>query len=173
MTAQTRRETQIRDSVLARFMLGFDGESLSAELSDHLACGLAGVVLYPRNFHNVKHLRDLTAEIRRAAGRPVLIGIDQEGGMRFALQEPFTPWPSAAALGRAGDFELVDQVARAIAVELRAAGCNVNFAPMLDLHVNPESPVTTDRSFGTDPYRVAKIGVAFRSNDAWPQFFLG
>ena len=161
MTAHTRRETQIRDSVLARFMLGFEGESLSAELGDYLARGLAGVVLYPRNFHNVKHLRDLTAEIRRAAGRPVLIGIDQEGGTRFALQEPFTPWPSAAELGRAGDFELVDRVARAIAVELRAAGCNVNFAPMLDLHVNPESPVTTDRSFGTDPYRVAKMGVAF------------
>ena len=161
MTAHARRETQIRDSVLARFMLGFDGESLSAELSDYLARGLAGVVLYPRNFHNVKHLRDLTAEIRRAAGRPVLIGIDQEGGTRFALQEPFTPWPSAAELGRAGDFELVEQVARAIAMELRAAGCNVNFAPMLDLHVNPESPVTTDRSFGTDPYRVAKMGVAF------------
>src|ERR1035437_774571 len=161
MTAHTRRETQIRDSVLARFMLGFDGESLSAELSEYLARGLAGVVLYPRNLHNVKHLRDLTAEIRRAAGRPVLIGIDQEGGTRFALQEPFTPWPSAAELGRAGDLELVEQVARAIAAELRPAGCNVNFAPMLDLHVNPESPVTTDRSFGTDPYRVAKMGVAF------------
>ena len=161
MTAHARRETQIRDSVLARFMLGFDGESLSAELSGYLARGLAGVILYPRNFHNVKHLRDLTAKIRCAAGRPVLIGIDQEGGTRFALQEPFTPWPSAAELGRAGDLELVEQVARAIAVELRAAGCNVNFAPMLDLHVNPESPVTTDRSFGTDPYRVAKMGVAF------------
>jgi beta-N-acetylhexosaminidase len=161
MNVHTRRETQLRDSVLARFMLGFDGQTLSAELSDYLAHGLAGVVLYPRNFHNVRHLRDLTAEIRRVAGRSVLIGIDQEGGTRFALQEPFTPWPSAAELGRAGDLELVEQVARAIAVELRAAGCNLNFAPLLDLHVNPESPVTSDRSFGSNPYRVAKMGVAF------------
>ena len=45
-------------------------------------------------------------------------------------------------------------------MELRAAGCNLNFAPMLDLHVNQESPVTTDRSFGDDPRRVAKMGVA-------------
>jgi len=29
-----------------------------------------------------------------------------------------------------------------MAVELRVAGCNLNFAPMLDLNVNPESPVT-------------------------------
>ena len=139
----------------------FEGDSLSAELADYLARGLAGVVLYARNFSSVERLRDLTAEIRRAAGRPVLIGIDQEGGTRFALREPFTAWPSAAELGRVGDPALTEQVARAMAVELRAVGCNLNFAPMLDLHVNPESPVTTDRSFGADPQRVAKMGVAF------------
>jgi beta-N-acetylhexosaminidase len=152
---------QSRDSVLARFMLGFDGDTLSAELAGYLERGLAGVVLYPRNFRSVERLRELTTEIRRAAGRPVLIGIDQEGGTRFALKEPFTAWPSAAELGRVGDLELVHQVARAMAVELRAVGCNLNFAPMLDLNVNPESPVTKDRSFGADPQHVAKMGVAF------------
>src|SRR5258708_33138461 len=161
MTPHTRRETQRRDSVLARFMLGFDGDTLAAELAGYLERGLAGVVLYKRNFRSVQRLRELTAEIRRAAGRPVLIGIDQEGGTRFALGEPFTAWPSAAELGRAGDIALVEQVARAMAVELRGAGCNLNFAPMLDLNVNPESPVTKDRSFGADPQLVAKMGVAF------------
>jgi len=77
------------------------------------------------------------------------------------LREPFTAWPSAAQLGRIGDPALVEQVARAMAVELRAVGCNLNFAPMLDLHINSDSPVTTDRSFGADPHRVAKMGVAF------------
>jgi beta-N-acetylhexosaminidase len=48
-----------------------------------------------------------------------------------------------------------------MARELRAVGCNLNFAPMLDLHVNSESPVTRDRSFGRDPNLVAKMGVAF------------
>jgi beta-N-acetylhexosaminidase len=142
-------------------MFGFQGDSLSAELAGYLAQGLAGVALYPRNFSSVERLRELTAEIRRAAGRPVLIGIDQEGGTRFALPEPFTAWPSAAELGRVGDPALTEQVARAMAVELRAVGCNLNFAPMLDLHVNSESPVTKDRSFGADPQRVAKMGVAF------------
>ncbi len=142
-------------------MLGFAGASLPAELVSYLERGLAGVVLYPRNFRSVEHLRELTMEIRRAAGRPVLIGIDQEGGTRFALQAPFTAWPSAAELGRVGDLGMTSQVARAMAVELRAAGCNLNFAPMLDLNVNPESPVTKDRSFGSDPHRVAKMGVAF------------
>jgi len=161
MTTRPRRETRSRDSVLARFLLGFEGESLSAELAEYLERGLAGVVLYKRNFRSVKGLRKLTAEIRRAAGRAVLIGIDQEGGTRFALEEPFTAWPSAAELGRAHDIAYTEHVARAMAVELRVTGCNLNFAPMLDLHVSPESPVTKDRSFGADPSLVAKMGVAF------------
>ena len=161
MNTRIQPETRTRDSVLARFLLGFQGDSLPAELADYLAQGLAGVVLYQRNYSSVAHLRELTAEIRRAARRPVLIGIDQEGGTRFALREPFTAWPSAAELGHAGDLQLVEEIARAMAVELRAAGCNLNFAPMLDLHVNAESPVTKDRSFGADPLSVARMGVAF------------
>jgi len=70
-------------------MLGFDGDTLPAELAGYLERGLAGVVLYKRNFHSVEGLRELAAKIRRAAQRPVLIGIDQEGGTRFALPEAF------------------------------------------------------------------------------------
>jgi beta-N-acetylhexosaminidase len=161
MNIPVHSKTTARDSVLARFLLGFPGHSLPTELAEYLASGLAGVVIYQRNYSSVEGLRRLTAEIRRAAGRPVLIGIDQEGGKRFALHEPFTMWPSAAELGRAGDLGLVEEIARAMAVELRAAGCNLNFAPMLDLHVNAESPVTMDRSFGIEPLAVARMGVAF------------
>src|ERR1700687_9033 len=161
MTTATHSKTQPRDSVLARFMLGFQGDSLPGELAEYLARGLAGVVLYPPNFKRAQGLCALTLAIPRAAGRPVLIGIDQEGGTRFALREPFTAWPSAAELGRLGDVESVEQVARAMATELRAVGCNLNFAPMLDLHGNSESPVTRDRSFGSDPNLVAKMGGAF------------
>ena len=161
MNTETQSKTEPRDSVLARFMLGFDGNSLPGELAQYLARGLAGVVLYQRNFTSAEGLRELTVAIRQAAGRPVLIGIDQEGGTRFALREPFTAWPSAADLGRLGDAESVERVARAMAMELRAVGCNLNFAPMLDLHVNSESPVTKDRSFGSDPNLVARMGAAF------------
>lgn len=161
MSVETHRATEPRDSVLARFMLGFEGTSLPAELAEYLARGLAGVAVYQHNFTGAEHLRELTSSIRRAAGRPVLIGIDQEGGTRFALREPFTVWPSAAALGRMADPKAVERTAGAMAIELRAVGCNLDFAPMLDLHVNPDSPVTTDRSFGADPQLVAKMGAAF------------
>ncbi len=148
-------------SVVERFLLGFEGTSLPEELSALLAQGLAGVTIFHRNFTSPEGLRLLTREIRRAASRPVLISIDQEGGTRFALPEPFTIWPTPAELGLVGDAAVVEQMARAMARELRAAGCNLNFAPMLDLAMNPASPVTTERSLGADPRKVARLGAAF------------
>jgi beta-N-acetylhexosaminidase len=142
-------------------MVGFPGRELSAELAGLLAGGLAGVAIYPRNFRDVAELSRLTRAIRQAAGRPVLIGIDQEGGTKFSLGEPFTAWPSPAELGRLADTQLAEQVARAMARELRAVGVNLNFAPMLDLATNPDSPVTSGRSFSSDPEAVAQMGCAF------------
>ncbi len=147
-------------NVLRRFLVGFEGAALPRAVRRLLHEGLAGVALYKRNWDTVEGLRALTEQIRAAAGHEVLIGIDQEGGTPFSLPEPFTQWPSPAALGRLGDETAVEQVAHAVALELRAAGCNLNFAPMLDLHVNPSSPVTTQRSYGGDPQRVARMGAA-------------
>jgi beta-glucosidase-like glycosyl hydrolase len=52
-------------------------------------------------------------------------------------------------------------MARAMGAELAAAGCNLDFAPMLDLRLNPTSPVTQVRSYGADPDLVARMGCAF------------
>ena len=165
MAARVERETRMRTSypvpVLERFLLGFQGTSLPGELRELLAQGLAGVAIFPRNFTSLEGLRRLTGEIRNAAGRPVLIGTDQEGGTRFALKEPFTVWPTPTELGLINDANLVERMARAMAQELRAVGCNLDFAPMLDLAVNPSSPVTLERSFGADGGKVARLGVAF------------
>ena len=53
------------------------------------------------------------------------------------------------------------RVATVIAAELRAAGINIDLAPVLDVNNNPANPVIGDRSFGDDPARVAECGVAF------------
>lgn len=152
---------QPEPAVLGKFLIGFEGTTLPAELRYLLPRGLAGVAIFRRNWKRTEDLRALSEEVRAAAARPVLIGIDQEGGRKFALPEPFTPWPPASELGRLGDAALVEDMARAMARELRAVGCNLNFAPMLDLHLNPSSPVTTERSFGSDPNQVARLGAAF------------
>jgi beta-N-acetylhexosaminidase len=153
--------TQVSAEVLEKLIVGFHGRQLPRELRDLLEQGLGGVVLFPRNFSQTAELHSLTAEIRRTASQPVLIGIDQEGGTRFSLPEPFTQWLSPEELGKLDDQELVETQAAALARELRSAGCNLDFAPMLDLHVHPNSPVTLGRSFGSDPQKVSRLGAAF------------
>jgi beta-N-acetylhexosaminidase len=155
------RTSQVPRGVLEKFILGFDGRKFPDELRDLLAAGLGGVVIFPRNFGSAEELQSLTAEIDRAAGQPVLIGIDQEGGTRFSLPVPFTQWVSPQELGLLDDEVLVERQAASLARELRAVGCNLDFAPMLDLHTQPNSPVTLGRSFGSQPQKVARLGTAF------------
>jgi beta-N-acetylhexosaminidase len=161
MSMTTPASALARYPVTRRFLVGFDGTTLPPATRELLARGLAGVVVYARNFTNIEELARLTREIRDAAGGPVLIGMDQEGGTRFSLPAPFTQWPSPAELGAIGDADAVRDVARTIGRELRSVGCNLNFAPMLDLHINPSSPVTMVRSFGADPALVGRMGAAF------------
>lgn len=151
----------LQSAVLEKFIVGFEGTTLPAELKALLEQGLCGVAIFPRNFSTAEGLRALTDEIRRAGGPSVVIGIDQEGGWRFALPKPFTQWPSAAELGLLDDAAAVEQVAHCMGQALRAIGCNLDFAPMLDLHLQATSPVTSDRSFGSLPNQVARLGEAF------------
>lgn len=153
--------TQVSAEVLEKLIVGFHGRQLPEELRDLLAKGIGGVVLFPRNFTGAAELKSLTEEIQRAASQPVLIGIDQEGGTRFSLPEPFTQWVSPEELGKLDAPELVEMQAAALARELRSVGCNLDFAPMLDLHSHPNSPVTLGRSFGSDPQKVSRLGAAF------------
>ena len=161
LSSRTKLESPGKFPVARRFMAGFEGTTLPSAMRELLAQGLAGVAVYARNFTDIEGLARLNEEIRTAANGPVLIGMDQEGGTRFSLPAPFTQWPSPAELGEMDDENAVRDIARAIGRELSAVGCNLNFAPMLDLHINPSSPVTMVRSFGSDPALVGWMGAAF------------
>src|SRR5712691_5024109 len=56
---------------------------------------------------------------------------------------------------------LAEKVARLMARELLASGIDLDYAPVVDVDTNPLNPVIGDRSFGRDPKRVARLGVAF------------
>lgn len=72
-----------------------------------------------------------------------------------------TSFPSAMAIAATGRDSDAYDVARAIASEGRAAGIHVNFAPVVDVNVNPANPVIGTRSFGEDPQRVARLSALF------------
>jgi beta-N-acetylhexosaminidase len=121
---------------------------------------LGGVVLFQGNIVDIEQTVKFVDGLQNAADLPLLIGIDQEGGIVNRL--PYaTVMPGNMALGAAASPELTYQAARIIGEELRALGINVNFAPVLDVNNNPDNPVIGVRSFGSDPDFVAQMGAAY------------
>lgn len=147
-------------ATLGLFCFGFDGLTAPPHLCRRLEAGLGGVILFRRNLHDLDQIGRLTASLGACAPAPLLIGVDQEGGRVVRLPPPFLQLPSAGQLGRLDDPERVRRLSRAVGVELRAAGITWNLAPVLDVHTHPANPVIGDRSFGPDPDRVGRLGVA-------------
>src|SRR5688572_16548700 len=73
-----------------------------------------GLILFTRNLGTPDEIAALTAELRRCAPLPPLIGIDQEGGRVCRLPLPGLTFPGSMALGAIDDPERTRQVSRAI-----------------------------------------------------------
>ena len=148
-------------------MLGFEGLTPSPQLTRFIEqYGLGGVILFTRNFSSVSQLTELTESLQRLAVSndaeiPLFIGVDQEGGRVQRFKQPFTLIPNMRALGESQSPELVYQTGQLIGRELRWAGVNLDFAPVLDIASNPLNPVIGDRAFSSDPQTVAKLGHEF------------
>jgi beta-N-acetylhexosaminidase len=109
-------------------------------------------------------------EQMRAAGEergvPVMIPIDQEGGLVARLGDPLTPFPTFMSAGAAvaGDpargADAVTAATQASGAELRAAGFNTVFAPDGDITIGAADPIIGSRSAGDDPQVVADAVVA-------------
>jgi beta-N-acetylhexosaminidase len=142
--------------------IGFEGlEEPPSSARALIAQGVSGAILFRRNVERPAQIASLCASIKREAGRPFLLCVDQEGGRVARLRgAPFTAVPPMRAIGDAGDEALAFDVGRLLARDSRAAGFDVVFAPVLDVDTNPANPVIGDRSLSRDPQRVARLGVA-------------
>ncbi len=111
-------------------------------------------------------------DLQRHARIPLLVGADLETGagfrMRGAVYMPgaidlggATEFPSLMAVGAAGSEHLAYEMGRITAIEARAVGIHVPFAPVLDVNSNPDNPIINVRSFGEDPIDVSRMGIAF------------
>ncbi len=139
---------------------------LAALIRDH---AIGGVILFAENLSNtgqtIRLNRDLqTAAQASALGLPLFIGIDQEGGRVARLPRSLaTSFAGNMAIGatyqRHGSH-FATQVGHILADELLSLGINVNFAPTVDVNVNPLNPVINVRAFGEDPAVVSALGGA-------------
>ena len=102
----------------------------------------------------------LLNRLQAIAPVPLLVTADFETGVGFRM-EGATTFPRAMAFGAAGDPQLAYEAGRITAIEARAIGVHVNFAPVVDVNNNPRNPVINTRSFGEDPETVGRMAAAY------------
>ncbi|MDZ7796518.1 MAG: glycoside hydrolase family 3 N-terminal domain-containing protein [Candidatus Marinimicrobia bacterium] len=120
---------------------------------------LGGVLYFASNIQGPQQIAGLSAALQEHAGTPLLIATDQEGGYVARLDENngFARTPDAYRLGSVIDKEdSTRHYAAMMADWLSQSGINTNFAPVVDVNVNPSSPAIgyLDRSFSAYPFKV-------------------
>src|SRR4051794_30317345 len=152
----------LRRQIGQLLIAGFDGQQLSPELrSLAREFGLGGVILFARNIVEPEQVAEVAFDAARLVpDLPAWVSVDQEGGRVARLKAPFTVWPPMATLGRSGDATLASRFAAALAVELRAVGITLDYAPVLDIHTNPKNPIIGDRALAESADQVARLGTA-------------
>src|SRR5215831_10153517 len=132
--------------------VGFEGVMVPASLRARIAASeVGGVMLFRPNIADPGQVAALVGALRAAApaDAPLLVSIDQEGGLVQRVRAPATVWPPMLAVGTAGDPARTAAVGRALGDELAALGIGWDFAPVLDVHTNPANPVIGNRAFAT------------------------
>ncbi len=141
--------------------IDLDSYTLSAEekeLLEHPTVG--GVIFFSRNYHDSEQLLALSKSIRKAAKRPIIIGVDQEGGRVQRFKDTFSVIPPAKAYAHFDQGEiLAKQAGWLMASELIAHDIDLSFAPVLDRGF--VCSAITSRAFGQDTSTVLRFSSAF------------
>ncbi|MBN8895726.1 MAG: beta-N-acetylhexosaminidase [Rhodanobacter sp.] len=129
------------------------------------APGVAGVLLFARNYRSREQLMALCEAIRDAGGEHLLIAVDQEGGPVQRFRDGFTRLPPLATIGAVYDrapfdaIRLAEEHAWVMASELRASGVDFSFAPVVDLARG--NAAIGLRAFHADPAVAGELGQAY------------
>lgn len=131
-------------------------------LADIQAQKLGGILLYEKNIskeNSVEKLKKLIATLKKDAELPLLVSIDEEGGLVNRLKQKygFPKTVSAKYLGDTNDIDSTKYYSDIIAHNLLSLGINVNYAPVLDVH-NPLNPPIgkNERAFSENPQEIIK-----------------
>ena len=143
-------------------IIDIEGEALNSEERELLsASSVAGVVLFARSTTSFDQTRALCEEIRSVRD-DLFICLDQEGGRVMRLTDGVAPIPDAAVIGQFYEYDpeaglrAARLLGRRIARDIRRAGFDFSFAPVLDINYN-NNTVIGARSFGTSVETVEAV----------------
>ena len=157
----------LRQKIGQMFILGFDGTTLSDTIRADLAeRNLGGVIFMGANCASSLQIQNLTAAVKSEARTPPFIAVDEEGGLvaRLNGSNGYASTVSEYQLGTV--WHSTDSTAHQAALMsswLASGGFTTDFAPVVDVDVNPQSPAIgkLGRSFSSNPAAVALHAEAF------------
>ena len=161
------QEKDMLDVMIGQMLLiGLPKAEVDALVLEEVRSGKVGSIIFfeknvPKSTASFAALKKIIWTYQKAAPIPLLVTIDQEGGKVNRLKDKygFTRSITAQEMGRASTLDSVRFYSEATAATLAGLGFNVNFAPCVDLGVNPENTVIfkVGRSFSSNPDSVVLL----------------
>lgn len=145
---------------------GVKGDAPTEEMKEMLlGQHVGGIIFFKNNLSaEPKGVADLINQLKawnRTSGQapPLFFSVDQEGG-RVSRLPGVHALPAAREIGKTNDSEFAAWVGSSLGEMCRLMGMNMDFAPVLDIHSNPDNPVIGNRSFGTTAELVTRMGMS-------------
>lgn len=117
-----------------------------------------GGILYQKGY--LAEQVAMNSRLQQASKTPMLIALDGEWGLYMRLKDA-PRYPRNLGLGLNKEDKALYSYGREIARQCRLVGIHVNFAPTVDVNINPRNPVIGSRSFGGDAETVAQMSLAY------------
>jgi beta-N-acetylhexosaminidase len=164
-TPTTADEGALRRKIASLLVVGFRGERLDANdwIMKAVRNGLGGVILFDRevttdarrNITSPGQVTALVKSLREASPGRLIVSIDQEGGQvtRLNPSDGFPASRSQAEVGAENSPGTTRSWAEGLVRSLTSIGVNLNYAPVVDLNLNPDNPAVGElrRSFSANP----------------------
>ncbi|MGL4799831.1 MAG: glycoside hydrolase family 3 protein [Cellulosilyticaceae bacterium] len=161
----------LREKIGQTFLQYYQGyEDLPESLVEMNKKGeLGGIIFFSgTNVRSLDQLREMNKRIQGHAAEnrfniPILLTIDQEGGQLTAIHKGTTMFPGNMAMGFANDESMAYEQGKHVAKELKYAGVDVCYAPVLDVSYDRINgvPVVDNRMYSSKPEVVADMGTGF------------
>ena len=118
---------------------------------------IGGVIIFLGEAYETAHLNNA---LQKMAKFPLLVASDLERGTGNQITGA-TLFPTLMGVGAANSEELAFKMGQVTAIEGRALGIHMTYAPVIDVNINPDNPIINTRAIGEDPEQVSRLAAAF------------